>query len=463
MKFFDSFRIAVHNLWQNKSRTLLTIIIVLVVSALIMAMCLLGTNFISNNDRMLTDMLNEQGTTYVVSGSYDPDSSMREYRYPEYRQIKELMDIARKYPDAVDYSGVKMWSVSYSDESYSLSMRSESLEQAVMGLSDTVVFTDFSFPMPATMCAAVKEGRTWNADDNGSYRIWLSQDAMMGLAKLGYNLKLGDPLPISFELRRGEDKNGSDTVSVTNSYTLTGIFEKAQSNNSWQRLPDVYISADFLKEFIGDRKLYVGSVDMGFYRAEGTYNYRTTVNAFKKFVDEVNAQLGPAYNDEGEETVYFSNEFLKESRMMRIIGLVILGIMVILAFLILLLSIGSVANTIIISVDKNRKFIGLMKAMGLKNKGVNSIVYKEALITILIGVVLATCLVLCLGGPMTSLLDMILGGMYYSSEFTVRFTVSPYVPICTVLAFLGMAILFSRGSLNKMGKADVITIISEVA
>lgn len=463
MRFFDSFRIAVHNLWQNKSRTLLTIIIVLVVSALIMAMCLLGTNFISNNDRMLADMLQKQGTMYNISGSYDPDSSFREYTYPDYEQVSMIIDTARKYPDAVDYAGFRM-SANYAEGAYSLYIDNEELEQAVMGLSEALVFTDFSFPMPSTKCASVIEGRTWNAEDNGTFGIWLSQDAVMELAKRGHNLKLGDSLPISFRLRKNkEDISGSDTVSVTNSYILTGIFKKAQPQVSWQRNPDIYIASDFLNDFIGDKKVYANSVEMGFYREQGSYNYRNTVSAFKKFVNEVNANLGPAYDFRGKKTAYFANDFLDSSRLTRMIGFLILGILVILAFLILLLSIGSVANTIIISVDKNRKFIGLMKAMGLKNKGVNGIVYKEAFITISIGVILATCLVLCLGGPMTSLLDMILGGMYYSTEFTVRFTVSPYVPICTILAFLGMALLFSRGSLNRMGKADVITIISEVA
>lgn len=75
MKFFDAFRIALHNLWQNKSRTILTIIIVLVVSALIMAMCLIGTNFISNNERMLKMMLDTDGSTYYISGTYDEGGS----------------------------------------------------------------------------------------------------------------------------------------------------------------------------------------------------------------------------------------------------------------------------------------------------------------------------------------------------------------------------------------------------
>ena len=40
MKFGDVFKIALHNLWHNKSRTVLTVIIVTIVSSLIMGHCL---------------------------------------------------------------------------------------------------------------------------------------------------------------------------------------------------------------------------------------------------------------------------------------------------------------------------------------------------------------------------------------------------------------------------------------
>lgn len=468
MKFFDAFRIALHNLWQNKSRTILTIIIVLVVSALIMAMCLIGTNFISNNERMLKMMLDTDGSTYYISGTYDEGGSSHSdsYRNPTLAQAIAAREIAHEHRDAVDYAGYTLAAYGGRPGIRSVVIESDPFGNAVgNNPNDVVLLTDFAFAMPEPYIVGVTEGRGWNAADNESHNIWLSSDTMLGFGRQGLDYRIGDTLPLTFT-EYEERYNERVLVSTeTIGYTIAGIFDKTESENSWSRNPDAYIAAAPIEALYAgsEKEIIIGEITAGFYRAPDAYDYSKAVSAFKAYVGAVNKTIGPGYDWEGKATELFGNDFLDESEMLRLMGMLILGVLLILAFLILLLSIGSVANTIIISVDKNRKFIGLMKAMGLKNKGVKSIVYKEALVTIFLGVALAVCLVLCLGGPMETLLDFIFGSMAYGLEFSVRFTLSPWVPVGTAIAFFLMAILFSRGSLNRMGKADVITIISEVA
>ncbi len=465
MKFFDAFRIALHNLWQNKSRTILTIIIVIVVSALIMAMCLIGTNFISNNERMLKMMLDVDGTTFYLSGSYGPDGQYDSYRNATLIQAAVARRTARVHPDAVDYIGYKFTSYSGDNDDRTVGIGSDALMNAAgREPTDAVLLTDFAFPMPPQV-AGVTEGRGWNAADNDSYNIWLSTEVMLGFGRQGIDVAVGDTLPLTFTEYRMRYNDREVVSTETINYTVAGIFEKAESEYSWNASPDAYIAAAPIESSFAEsaEDILISDLTAGFCRAPDAYDYDKAVSAFEAYLKDVNASIGPGYDWDGNETDLFGCDFLDESEMLRLMGLLIMGILLILAFLILLLSIGSVANTIVISVDKNRKFIGLMKAMGLKNKGVKSIVYKEALVTIFFGVALAVCLVLCLAGPMETLLDFIFGSMAYGFEFSVRFTLSPWVPIGTAAAFFLMAILFSRGSLNRMGKADVITVISEVA
>ena len=52
MKMRDVCRIALHNLWYNKSRTLFTEVIITIVSALIMTISLLGISFFKNYENV---------------------------------------------------------------------------------------------------------------------------------------------------------------------------------------------------------------------------------------------------------------------------------------------------------------------------------------------------------------------------------------------------------------------------
>ena len=142
-----------------------------------------------------------------------------------------------------------------------------------------------------------------------------------------------------------------------------------------------------------------------------------------------------------------------------------MAVVIILGLLILILSVGSVANTIIISVDKNRKFIGLMKAMGLNQRGVKKIVTCESLVQIILGVLVGVAVLFLLQPVVFSLMESMFASMfaYYEVEFAVSVRIPFYLPMVTALLFFLFASLFSRGSLGKIARQDVISTISEVA
>ena len=150
-----------------------------------------------------------------------------------------------------------------------------------------------------------------------------------------------------------------------------------------------------------------------------------------------------------------------------IIGYVILGFAGVLALILMLLSIGSLANTIVISVNKNRKFIGLMKALGLNEGDLKSTIKYESMTTIVVGVILAFITLFAVSVPLKYMSSEILEGslsMYLARiKYDITFEMPVYVPLLTIVFFILFTLLFSRSSMSKISKTDPMAVISEVA
>ena len=151
-----------------------------------------------------------------------------------------------------------------------------------------------------------------------------------------------------------------------------------------------------------------------------------------------------------------------------IIGYVILGFAGFLAIVLMLLSIGSLANTIVISVNKNKKFIGLMKALGLNERDLKSTIKYESMTTIIIGVLLAFGSLYIIKAPLTSISSGILEStftMYLAKikDYAIIMEIPIYVPILTIIFFILFTLLFSKSSMSKISKTDPMAVISEVS
>ena len=64
------------------------------------------------------------------------------------------------------------------------------------------------------------------------------------------------------------------------------------------------------------------------------------------------------------------------------------------------MSVGSLANSVMISIDSSKKFIGLLKALGMKGKSLKLVVILESITLITVGVLLGYLL---LGAVHTSI------------------------------------------------------------
>ncbi|MEG2274507.1 MAG: FtsX-like permease family protein, partial [Clostridia bacterium] len=148
-------------------------------------------------------------------------------------------------------------------------------------------------------------------------------------------------------------------------------------------------------------------------------------------------------------------------KMADLMSLVVMAVIVFLSVIIILLSIGCVSNTIKITVEQNRKFFGMMKAIGMQNKTVRAVVQWQAVVMTLISVLLSSALVAGLIVAMKGILAS-LATMQFGSNAIVICSLSPYIPLITFFALIGFVLLFTRSSLMKISKMDVISVISEV-
>ena len=142
-------------------------------------------------------------------------------------------------------------------------------------------------------------------------------------------------------------------------------------------------------------------------------------------------------------------------------------IFLIFSLILILLTIGSLANTIMISVDKNKKFIGLLKALGLNEKDLKSVIKMESITTIWLGVILAFVTMLLASPVLSDLNDKLINVMFndylVDIDYTIVFNIPLYVPLIVFIFFVTFTLIFARGSMSKIAKTDPMVVISEVA
>ncbi|MDD4000864.1 MAG: hypothetical protein PHX62_08265, partial [Bacilli bacterium] len=100
------------------------------------------------------------------------------------------------------------------------------------------------------------------------------------------------------------------------------------------------------------------------YNYDANRNFNQDVKRLNKMLDELKNSL-----DSGEDITTSSTE-LDILNLIKTVAKIIIAAIFFIATILILLSIGSVSNSIMISVDQNKKFIGLLKTLGLKDKDI---------------------------------------------------------------------------------------------
>jgi ABC-type antimicrobial peptide transport system permease subunit len=467
MRLIDRLKLSLHSIVHNKGRTLITVIIVFVVSLLIMVISILGLSFYQSVDNAFMNMFDKTGTEFQLDSYYNsPDSetwenrgiSMEEYTYtmsqfegkPELIdnvvldgniEVYYLFDETEEPDDDTLFTSGNFWSV-YGDTRMNTQMIS--------------VWGDLDYESKSV--SYIKSGRLWTKEDEGDNKVWVSESFITKAMEYGKYLSEGEDVVLAVINYVFDESLGYSTPEVNFiEAEICGVF----SDEGLDKLgysQEVYIDALTLYGALGDdislnRVRIINEVKIG-------YDFNTEYKKMKEIVDNVNEQVVPSV-DRNKTRDRFECGIVSDLKNVKLIGGVLIGACVFIGFIILIISIGSVANTIIISVDKNKKFLGVMMAVGLKRGGVKSIVQYEALIMIILATGLAYGVLYFVKDYFTPIIDflMLTTGLTDDAIIAMPF----YIPVITISAFIIMALLFAKNSLKKIAHMDVISVISEVS
>ncbi len=469
MRFFDSLKIALHSIVHNKIRTLITVLIVLVVSFLIMVISIMTMSFYKSVDNSFVALFDQTGAIFSLQNSYTSlDGTRGNYHgitYDEYTFLMEQFEDMPELRDNIVISGrtdvfylydldAKLSDATLSDmmdngqfyNNYN-SNRSNSQFFSSMGDLDYL----------SKNISYLKSGRLWNEDDEGSLNVWLSEAFIANASQYGISLKVGDNIVLASVAYVTEDNINYQAVTRSELFKIRGIF----LNDALEELncsSDVFLDIVTMYDVMGDN-LDINSVRI---ISEPKYGYifNEEYKKMSSIVKAVNNEIEPnVYNN--RESDRFRCDIVDNIQSVRMVGGVMIGAGAFIGFMILLISIGSVANSVMISVDKNKKFFGVMMAVGLARGGIRRIVQLEILCVIILATGVAYGILYLLRAYFTPLVDalMTMVGMTGGSVILMPF----YLPIIVVGAFIMMSILFARRSLARIINMDVISVISEVA
>lgn len=441
MKLLDRYKISLHNIKNNKSRSILTTTIVYIISLLIIVILCIGISFASNTSEIIKKYYQSSNEPIKVQYyNYGGEESTGVLDSEVYKSLSTILD---KNERIIQYS-------KYDYNSY----------------NGGVFVQEHKFPV--TEHIEIIEGNSVNKNDSNTNKVLVSSLFAQKYYE-SYNkiLKPGDSFNYSVDYYTRNNEGNSQNISKNLELEVVGIYKLKEVDK--KEYESSVVSDN--KDLIADANYLINNIQ-GFYYTSAEYYYNVTQTNFNEteltnnlsiFVEELNSTLpksSPRYDS-------ISCYALEDLNMSKIIGLAIIGLASFLCLVLILLSIGSLANTIMISVDKNKKFIGLLKALGLNEKDLKSTIKMESITTIILGIVLSFFTVFLFKGIIGNLNELLLTSMFSNYltviEYEIIFALPVYIPIIVFVFFVFFTLLFARGSMSKIAKTDPMAVISEVA
>lgn len=468
----DVFRLSCRNLWQNKSRSALTVVIIAAVSTLIMLICVLGVSFLNNMTEGARTAFEFAGAEYRLNskmlsffGDYEPITA---------EEVEAFESIAEKYDSIIDRKEYAVdgtlfrlhWDLPEelrnSPEKYGEKYYDWWNDDFKLLFSDFTVADLDGYTFGGAESA--EQGRLWESADNGHPAVWLGSDYVAAQERMGIEITVGSTA--TFVCMRQDAKNPNERIYWLYDCTVAGIFNsdstRVMSGGYKTAAKRMIVGKDFLREFAED--VQIEYIELRYAPPEGDYDYWGVYGQMNEFVREVNEEI-PPYTFNGNEVTRFYCSYIDEMQTIDLLRAIIAAVLLAVSLLILLLSIGSIVNTILISVDKNKRFFGLLKALGMKQGDLRKMVGAETLLLVAAGAALGVGFVYALRGAVLSLLSSIFSTMFAElpNGLAVEMWVPFWLPLVTAAAFFTFALLFSRRSVKAFAERDVIGTVSEVA
>ena len=460
MTFRDTYGITLHTMRGNKSRCVLTAVIAAFLSVLVMGMLSLAISFSQNSKAILNQAYFSEGAYVSVEWN-----NKRELLTPD--QPTFTGEYYAPFREAVD---------SYSDMVDLLTYKTN--------LSSAMDFIDPKYS--ETPGINIIQGRQIAPSEKSNEAIVSRAVYEKSLSSWPYaGLEIGTTHTISASYRiRGENKRES-TLSTTIEYVVVGIYEVTTDQNV---IINGQKNAFNYQSYIGDiglvfalenKDVCVESALM-YHRSKGEAQDPSALlgrlNGLNVVVNKalpqaLSVELFAAPGEPVERIERYHDgatcpayEALMKNDAIRFI---VLGSALVFAVILLAISIGSLVNSVIISIDGSKKFIGILKALGMRNRSLTLVIALEMITLIGVGVLIGYLLLFALLIPLHSLMGAVIGFAYSAYMeilvFSPSFSLPIYVFFGALAVFLLLTYIFSKGALHKAIKANPIEVINEVS
>lgn len=429
MKLFSVIKLAFHNLANNKLRTLLTTVVLTVMATIIMVLATLSISYINSSNATISSLLKKQGTDLTLQnveftneGEYY-SSRDKEYSVQEIDEILQDLDGGQKVFNNISLSSNR-------GNSYDMYLNG-STESSYIYTRLTAIHNNYNLYYVLGEDYLL-EGRLWGKEEDLSGKIWINSSVY-------YNnkMQLGDKIGFGFSDEEFEIVGVIDSES---SYMDYKYFD-GQASDSWSS---------------NDSAPYISTITCDIVPQEGVEYGQDLIDKLEGFIDKYNK----ADYVKGISGIQANSSIIDELKYARIIYLVFLAVVIVVSIMIILLSIGSVNNTIKITVEQNRKFFGMMKAIGMRNNSVSSIVRWQAFIMVIVAVLISYLINFAFLSPLESVIGKLMST--YGSEAIIMCSIPFYIPFVIAGGLIIAILLATLSSLRKISKMDVISVISEV-
>lgn len=427
MKYFDRYKLSLHNINNNKSRSILTTIIVYIISLLLTVILSVGISFSLNTNNIIKKYYSE-ATEFVVvsyfSGEYSTIINNSNY--------SGVYDVILKHDSSISYS----------------------LHNANLFDNNLVLVDHGYFP---SNFVEITEGRAPVFSDANTNKVLVSAEYAREYYDLtGEKLDLNDTINYSIRV----DLDG-DFKFIETQLEVIGIYKTKNVEISPFSNEDIIIM-DIQYLLSLDRDLYAHDLHYYYDVTKVGFNINEFSDNLLNLVADLRDSLGEGYMD---SSIYSSAE--NDIFVSKVLIFIVIVLSLVFSLILILLSIGSLANTIMISVDKNKKFIGLLKALGLNEKDLKSVIKMESITTICLGVILAFVTIVVAKPILTGVNDMLVTAIFseylIDIDYEIIFNIPIYVPAIVMAFFIVFTLIFARGSMAKIAKTDPMAVISEVA
>lgn len=487
MKILSILRLSFHSLWQSKTRSLLAIVVLAVVSFVVVLLAGAGYSFYISVDQNIDCMFRTVPTVIDVRSVI----TYRDRNLDRTALGKFTVNQADAVLDVLDNDDGYFTSVSFFDASSSwistgVNLRTMSKEDPDNYYKNSEQFTGLPYYAVSNPFAGLKNdgstfvtrnadsylktGRMWNKEtDSNSNNIWLSSNAADK-----YNL--GDTITLESYYYNWNNSSGNQIVCGKKQVagTVQGFLNVGSSNSMYVFIEYRHFNETRVaqtNEIWYNGPLGGSSVSMTLdhvyatmvTQPEFTYGINAQ-NYMRDILKKVDAAVTPTNSIFGStaEMASVCNTLEKLKTAMNL-TVVVVCVALFISLVIILLSVGCVANTIKISAEKSRKFFGVMKAVGMKNKSLHQILTWQIVIMMILGVAIASLGAFLIIGAVEPILGMLLGNLFgFMEEVAVICAISPVIPFAVAAALTGIVLLFTRSNMRAISKMDVITVINEV-